>query len=156
MSSFEKEIETIVSNDIIKGIGTSQANRIEFKEKACRYLMKELKGEDNVDIVLCKAENEFKGVTSEAKGTLILTKYNIEIQIEIGTGYIQTYATYIGNEDIKNKHKPLFRFDGEMTKQWLADKNFKVIKEFLKVKTIEFIYELDKECNGKITNNRNI
>ncbi|MBZ0314753.1 hypothetical protein K7185_20100 [Clostridium butyricum] len=152
MSDFESEIKYLVASQY-GCAGATQSCKIEFKKNVCRELMKYLKKEDNVEIYT--DEVGFPGTTSSARGRLILEEYNIEIVITVKTNSIGAFARYLGNEsEIKDKEKHLIAFGGELVKGIMTSRQFENFESFLKVKVIEFIYELDKECNGKIINKK--
>lgn len=101
-----------------------------------------------MEVIISKHINP--GDFSYASGSLLLEKYNIKITIEVSTNSISANAAYLGNEEkIKGKSKHLIKFGGELVKSNMINNQFSYFEEFLRVKTVEFIEELDKLCNYK-------
>lgn len=148
MSNFEKEIYELLRSDY-NVAGATQSCKIDFKKEVCKNILKYLKNENDIEIT--SHESGKPGTTSWASGSLVLEKYNIKITIEVNTDYISVTAKYLGNEEkIKGKEKYLFRFSGKLAKSIMLNNRFESFQKFVIVKTVEFIYELDNECEYKL------
>lgn len=148
MNNFEEEIEYLIVSKY-KVEGATQSCKEEFKKNVCKNILKYLKKEDDVEVTVSKSVDP--GTPSSASGSLVLEKYNIKITIKVNTNCISAYAKYLGNEEkIKGREKHLISFRGELVKSNMVSNQFGYFKEFLQVKTVEFIYELHKECGYKL------
>lgn len=146
--NFESSIEHLVVSKY-RVAGATQSNKIEFKERICKNILRYLTKEDDVEVITSKKLKVSD--TSEASGSLLVEKYNIKITIKVSTNSISAHAIYLGNEEkIKGKSKKLISFGGELVKSTMTSNQFGYFEEFLRVKTVEFIDELDKLCNCKL------
>jgi len=147
MSNFEGVIDDLIASKY-RVIGATKSDKIDFKERVCKNILRYLKKEDNVEVIVSKHVNP--GDSSYVSGSLLLEKYNIEIIIKVSTNCISAHAIYLGNEEkIKGKSKHLISFGGELVKSNMLNNQFCYFQEFLRVKTVEFMDELNKLCNYK-------
>lgn len=165
MNKLEEEIEYLLDRQEAISL-PAQTNTIEFKTEICRKILKHLTKKDYVEVILHESKKPFDG--SSAEGSILLEKYNINIIIEITTHSediedrkyiipcISVRAKYLGNEEkIKENGELLFSVGGALAKSIIVSNQFGYFEEFIRVKTVEFIYKLDGKCEEKLIVNTN-
>ena len=132
----------------------NETEKIDKKEEVCKIILDELAGISYEEGKLAKITIQNvnnPGDKSRATGTIQLTEYPVEINIEVETLKIFVYAKYIGDDlKVEKSYQPLFTYRGETAYNFMCYTKSGMVnfKNLLLIQTIRYISYL-KEVTGE-------